>query len=289
MAAFVNHLLCFGLGFSAKALAARLAAKGWHITGTSRSAAGAAAIRAMGYNAFIFDGTAALPQQAFEGVSHIVVSAPPDTEGDPVLRRYAKLLATLASDVKWLAYLSTTGVYGDRDGGWVSEESQLQPTTERGQRRLEAETAWQALGLPVHLFRLAGIYGPGRNQLVALMEGTAKRILKPGQVFSRIHVDDVAGVLEASITKPNPGAAYNVCDDEPCPPQDVVSYAAKLLGLPEPPGIAFEGAQLSAMARSFYTESKRVSNVRMKKELGVRLRYPNYREGLAALLQDLKR
>ena len=293
MGNLVNHLMCFGLGFSGKALAARLNAKGWRITGTSRSAEGTAAIAALGYNAFVFDGMTPLPAQAFKDVTHIVVSVPPDAGGDPALRHHAKDLAVRAGAIKWFAYLSTTGVYGDHGGGWVSEESPLTPSTERGQRRLDAESGWLALhrrhGLPMHVFRLAGIYGPGRNQLVSMLDGTAKRIVKPGQVFSRIHVEDIAAVLEASMARPNPGAAYNVCDDEPCPPQDVVAHAAELLGLPAPPAIAFGQARLSPMARSFYAESKRVSNARIKRELGVSPRYPSYREGLAALVKDLKR
>ena len=283
----MNHLFCFGLGYSAKALAARLAAKGWRITGTSRSPAGAAGIAALGYDALVFDGSAPLPPEAFSGVSHIVVSAPPDAGGDPVLRHHAKDLG--AFDIAWLAYLSATGVYGDHRGGWVTEATPLTPGTERGRRRLAAEKAWLALDLPVHIFRLAGIYGPGRNQLVAMRDGTAKRIIKAGQIFSRIHVDDIARVLLASIARPNPGAAYNVCDDEPCPPQDVVAYAAQLLGLPPPPEVPFDEAELSPMASSFYADSKRVSNARIKHELGIKMRYPSYREGLASLLRDLKR
>jgi nucleoside-diphosphate-sugar epimerase len=289
----VNHLLCFGLGFSGKVLAARLATEGWRITGTSRSESGAAAIDGLGYRGLVFDGTAPIPLEAFEGVTHIAVSAPPDANCDPVLRHHANDLAALAPHIGWLAYLSTTGVYGDRHGGWVTEDSPLMPNTERGARRLAAETAWLELyrhhGLPVHLFRLAGIYGPGRHQLLVMLDGSARRIVKPGQVFSRIHVDDIAAVLEASMVKPNPGAAYNVCDDAPSPPQDVVAHAAELLGLPMPPEIPFEAAQLTPMALSFYADSKRVSNARIKRELGVLLRYPSYREGLAALLKDLKR
>jgi nucleoside-diphosphate-sugar epimerase len=289
----VKHLLCFGLGYSGKALAARLAAQGWRITGTSRTAEGAGVIAALGYNAFVFDSTAPVSPQAFEGVTHVVASVPPDVGGDPVLRHHTGSLEAHAGEIEWLAYLSTTGVYGDRHGEWVNEESKLTPNTERGRRRLEAENGWLEFhrrhALAVHIFRLANIYGPGRNQLVSLLEGTAKRIIKPGQVFSRIHVEDIANVLEASIARPNPGAAYNVCDDEPCPPQDVMVHAAKLLQVPLPPAIPFEEAQLSPMARSFYADSKRVSNSRIKGELGVALLYPNYRDGLAALAQDLKR
>jgi nucleoside-diphosphate-sugar epimerase len=288
----MNHLLCFGLGFSARVLAERLAAKGWTISATSRSAEGAGKIRALGYCAFLFDGSAPLPEDALAGVTHIVVSAPPDAGGDPVLQQHAALFAARARQFRWIGYLSTTGVYGDHGGALVTEETPLTPNTERGRKRLLAETQWLDLwrehGLPVHIFRLAGIYGPGRNQLLSLKDGTAKRVIKDGQIFSRIHVEDIATVLEASMAKPNPGGAYNVCDDEASPPQDVVEFGARLLGLPVPPAIAFEQAELSPMARSFYADSKRVSNARLKQELGVRLRYPNYREGLAQLARDLR-
>ncbi len=289
----MNHLLCFGLGFSARILAARLAAKGWKISATSRSAAGAAAIAARGYEGLVFDGTVPLPDDAFDGVTHAVVSAPPGADGDPVLRQHARDFAHRAAQFRWVSYLSTTGVYGDHGGGLVTEDTPLTPNTERGYKRLQAETQWLDLwrehGLPVHIFRLAGIYGPGRNQLLSLLEGTAKRVIKPGQVFSRIHVDDIATILEASIAKPNPGRAYNVCDDEAAPPQDVVAFGAKLLGLPIPPDTPFDDADLSPMARSFYADSKRVSNARLKQELGVALAYPSYREGLSAIAEALRR
>jgi len=289
----MNHILFFGLGFSARILAARLAAKGWRVSATSRSAEGAAAIAAMGYGAHVFDGSAPLPAAAFDGVTHVVLSAPPDEDGDPVLRRNGADFAARARAFRWVAYLSTTGGYGDHGGGLVTEETPLTPNTERGARRLLAETQWLALwrahGLPVQIFRLAGIYGPGRNQLLSLLDGTAKRVIKPGQIFSRIHVEDIANVLEASIAHPNPGQAYNVCDDEAAPPQDVVAFGAELLGLPVPPDIPFDEASLSPMARSFYADSKRVSNARITGELGVRLTYPSYREGLHAIARDLRR
>ncbi len=287
----MNHILFFGLGFSARVLADRLARRGWTVSATSRSAAGAAAIAALGYRGLVFDGTQALPAAAFDGVTHVVVSAPPGDDGDPVLRHNARDFAARAAQFAWVAYLSTTGVYGDHGGGVVTEETPLTPNTERGRKRLAAETQWLDLwrehALPVMIFRLAGIYGPGRNQLVSLLDGSAKRVIKPGQIFSRIHVEDIANTLEASIAHPNPGRAYNVCDDEPCPPQDVVEFGARLLGLPVPPDVAFAEASLSPMARSFYADSKRVSNARMTTELGVRLSYRNYREGLAALARAL--
>jgi nucleoside-diphosphate-sugar epimerase len=274
------HLFCFGLGYSAVALALRLIKQGWIVNGTSRSG---------GDGTFAFDGAKPLPASSFDGITHVLISVPPGEGGDPVLNCHRDDLARLAGSLRWAGYLSTTGVYGDRHGEWVDEASPLQPTTARGERRLAAETAWRSLGLPLHIFRLAGIYGPGRNQLVSLLDGTAKRIVKEGQIFSRIHVEDIAGVLEASIARPHPGQAYNVCDDEPCPPQDVVAFAADLLKIPAPPEIPFDEAELSPMARSFYAESKRVSNRRIKDELGYKLIYPTYREGLTALLPTLAR
>ncbi len=207
-----------------------------------------------------------------------------------MLRRLAPEIGARGSSLAWLGYLSTTGVYGDHQGGWVGESTPLAPSTRRGRWRMEAEAAWQALaaetGLPLHIFRLAGIYGPGRGPFEKVRQGTARRIIKPGQVFSRIHVEDIAQVLEASIARPNPGAAYNLCDDDPAPPEDVIAHAAELLGLPVPPAIPFDEAEMTPMARSFYAESKRVRNDRIKKELGVDLLYPDYRSGLAALLAE---
>ncbi|HUQ35032.1 MAG TPA: SDR family oxidoreductase [Aestuariivirga sp.] len=283
----MNHLLCFGFGFSARIFAARLDKREWRISATSRDAEGIAGIEAQGFHGLPFDSTLRIATD----VTHLLISAPPDEHGDPILRLFQAQLSRLSKQLKWVGYLSTTGVYGDRGGDWVDEDSPLEPTTARGQRRLEAERSWLRLhsdfGLPVHLFRLAGIYGPGRNQLLNLRDGSAKRIIKPGQIFSRIHVEDIAGVLSASIAKPNPGQAYNVCDDEPCQPQEVVEFAADLLGLPLPPEIPFEEAELSPMAKSFYADSKRVSNRRIKTELGYKLLYPNYRDGLRALLTTL--
>lgn len=276
----MTHLFCFGLGFSAQALIRRLAPMGWTISGTNRQGSKVEGCQTVWH----FDGGRAIPEAALNGVTHLLLSVPPGPAGDPVLAFHHDMLA--GRRFKWVGYLSTTGVYGDRGGDWVDEDSPLLPNTDRGRRRLAAEEDWMALA-HAHLFRLAGIYGPGRNQFVSLRDGSAKRIVKPGQVFSRIHVDDIAGVIAASISRPNPGRAYNVCDDEPAPPQDVVAYAAQLLAMPPPPEIAFADADLSPMARSFYAESKRVSNDRMKAELGYRLLYPTYREGLQALLTTL--
>ncbi len=279
-----KHILFFGFGFSAKALSRILPKPEWTITGTSRSEAGAAEIARRGFNGVVFEGLKSIPAD----VTHIVTSIPPDADGDPVLRKFGDELRHRATAFQWLAYLSTTGVYGDHDGAWVSEDTPLTPNTERGHRRLFAEKAWMRLhyhhALPVHVFRLAGIYGPGRNALESLKDGTAKRVIRQGQIFSRIHVDDIAGILNASIAKPNKGRAYNVADNEPCPPQDVINYSAELLGLTPPPEIPFEQAVLSPMARSFYMDSKRVSNDRVKDEFGYRFLYPDYRAGLKSLL-----
>ncbi len=216
----------------------------------------------------------------------LLVSIPPDEEGDPVLARFAGAIAS-ASHLSWIGYLSTIGVYGDHGGAWIDEATPPKPVSDRSKERLAAENAWLDLGArsgkAVHIFRIAGIYGPGRNALKNLADGTAKRIVKPGQVFNRIHVADIAAVLMASIERPRAGAIYNLADDEPAPAQDVVAYAAGLAGVPPPPEVPFAEVRLGPMAASFYGESKRASNRLIKDELGVRLRYPTYREGLQAL------
>jgi nucleoside-diphosphate-sugar epimerase len=282
-----RHLLCFGLGYTARALAARLAADGWTVTGTCRNSEHAAALAAQGYACQRFDRDHPLPGEILAEATHILLSIPPDDAGDPVLGRQRDDIAAVRG-LAWLGYLSTTGVYGDRDGGWVDETSELRPSGARGRRRVTAETAWLDLwrerGVRVHIFRLAGIYGPGRSPFDALRAGTARRVDKPGQVFSRIHVDDLASVLIASIARPRPGAVYNVCDDMPASPADVIAHAAHLLGVPPPPLVPFDEAPLSPMARSFYADNKRVANALIKTELGARLRYPDYRAGLAAIL-----
>jgi len=290
MIASDNRLFCFGLGNSALALAGSLKAEGWRIAGTCRSAEKAAALTARGIETYRFDGEApmAAVAAALAGATHLLISAPPDSNGDPVLRHHAADIAALSS-LQWLGYLSTTGVYGDRRGGWVDETSPLEPTGERGMRRVAAETGWLDLwrtqGLPVHLFRLAGIYGPDGNALATVRAGKAQRVDKPGQVFSRIHVEDIAQVLRASMARPDPGAAYNVCDDNPAAPEEVIRYACELLGVTPPPLVPFDSAPLSPMARSFYDDNKRVRNERIKRELGVVLKYPDYKAGLQAILR----
>lgn len=276
----MSTLLSLGHGYSARALARRLIPQGWRVIGTTRSAAKAEALRAEGVEPLLWPGD---PGPALAVATHILASAAPDAEGDPFLREMPQLAHAAAV---WVGYLSTTGVYGDHKGGWVDETTPLTPASDRGRWRVLAERQWQETGLPVHIFRLAGIYGPGRGPFEKVRDGTARRIIKPGQFFGRIHVDDIAQVLEASIRHPNPGAAYNVCDDNPAPPEEVLSHAARLLGLPDPPAIPFDAAEMSPMARSFYGESKRTRNDRIKTELGVNLLYPDYPSGLAALLRS---
>ncbi|NKB50559.1 MAG: SDR family NAD(P)-dependent oxidoreductase [Alphaproteobacteria bacterium] len=284
-------LFCFGLGYTASALCQRLRAKGWTIRGTSRSDETCAGLVNQGIAAWVFDRDHPLKDRAtaFAGVTHILSSVPPDADGDPVIDLHGRDIAARSASLKWVGYLSTTGVYGDRGGGEVDETSERRPATIRGERRVAAEDGWCGLwrdnGVPTHLFRLAGIYGPGRNALETVQRGQARRVFKPGQMFSRIHLDDITQVLEASIAHPNPGTAYNLSDDEAAPPQDVTAYACELLGVEPPPEVPFEEAEMTDMARSFYAENKRVSNARIKHELGISLTYPDYRSGLRALLK----
>lgn len=273
----MSILLSLGHGYTAAALARRLIPQGWTVIGTTRS--NPDALRAAGVTPLLWPADLG---PALAQATHVLASAAPDANGDPFLQSARPALR--AARPAWVGYLSTTAVYGDHQGGWVDEDTAVNPQSLRAVQRVLAERQWLAMGLPVHVFRLAGIYGPGRGPFEKVRDGTARRILKPGQVFSRIHVDDIATTLIASMARPAPGRVYNLCDDDPAPPEDVLSYAAHLLGLPEPPGIPFDQAEMTPMARSFYAESKRVRNARIKDELGVTLAYPGYREGLAALL-----
>ncbi|WP_428545233.1 SDR family oxidoreductase [Profundibacter sp.] len=281
-----NTLLSFGHGYSAQALGRVLIPLGWRVIGTTRDAENLPAISGQGTEALLWPGSDM--SDALAQATHLLISTAPDDAGDPVLKALRDDIAN-APNLEWVGYLSTIGVYGNHDGAWVDEDTPLTPATKRGQLRVKAEAAWQALaaetGLPLHIFRLAGIYGPGRGPFAKVRRGTARRIVKKNQLFSRIHVEDIAQVLLASINHPDPGRIYNVCDDNPAPPQDVIAYAAELLGLPAPPKEDFEAAEMAPMARSFYAESKSVHNDRIKDELGVTLRYASYREGLQALLQ----
>jgi nucleoside-diphosphate-sugar epimerase len=285
----MSRLFCFGLGYSAGFLARALAAEGWSIAGTTREAETAAALAAGGYDMEVFSRARPLGDApaALAGATHLLLSVPPDETGDPVLELCGAAIAAQPT-LRWVGYLSTTGVYGDQGGGWVDEATPPAPAGERGRRRLAAEQGWLALqrqsGLAVHIFRLAGIYGPGRSALDTVRQGRVLRIDKPGHVFSRIHVADLVAVLRAAMARPDAGALYTVCDDEPAAQADVIAYACTLLGRAPPPAVALDAAPLSPMARSFYDDNKRVSNRRIKAELGVSLRFPSYREGLAAIL-----
>ncbi|MBE9554784.1 MAG: SDR family oxidoreductase [Proteobacteria bacterium] len=286
-----SKLFCFGMGYTAQALARRLASAGWLIAGTSRDANARQAMAGQGWEIYPFDEDLPLGHfvQAVAGTTHLMSSVPPGEVVDPVVALHGADIAAMDS-LQWAGYLSTTGVYGDRQGGEVDESSERIPASERGQRRVMAEDAWLDLwrehGIPVHIFRLAGIYGPGRNALETVRQGRARRIHRPGQVFGRIHLDDIVQTLLASIEQPNPGTAYNLADDEPAPPDEVIAYACGLLGVDPPPLQDFDKVKdgLSPMALSFYGESKRVSNKRIKEELGVSLKWPTYREGLKGLL-----
>ncbi|GLK81837.1 SDR family oxidoreductase [Methylopila turkensis] len=284
----MRRLAVFGCGYTARRFVALHGAGFDAVDVTTRSPEGVARLGAEGLKAHLFDGGPAAPAlgAAVKAATHVLVSAPPDAEGDPTLRGAGEALQA-ADGLAWIGYLSTIGVYADADGGWVDETTEPEPDSDRGARRIAVERDWLAFGaargVPVQIFRLAGIYGPGRNQIENLRAGTAKRLVKPGQVFNRIHVDDIAAALAAGIARPDAGPIVNVTDDEPAPPQDVVAYAAGLLGIAPPPETPFETADITPMARSFYSSNKRVANRVLREQLGVRLAYPTYREGMAAL------
>jgi nucleoside-diphosphate-sugar epimerase len=285
----MNRLFCFGLGYSAQALARRVRDEGWHVAGTARSDDGVQHLTEAGFQGLLFDGDTASPDLVRElsTATHVIVSVPPQHSGDPVLSAFADTLRA-APQLRWIGYLSTVGVYGNTHGEWVDEASAVHGDFDRTRWRIAAEQAWLSLkpgaGAPVQVFRLAGIYGPGRSAFDSLRSGRAQRIVKPGQVFNRIHVDDIADVLRAAMTGRGAHEIYNVADHEPAPPQDVITFAAELLDMAPPPEIAYDDARMSPMARSFYEANRRVSNARLAGDLNVRLRYPNYRDGLRAIL-----
>ncbi len=286
------NLFCFGIGHSAETLIRLHGERFRAISGTVRTLAKAERLRTMGVQAIVYAGGAPGPlvAAALEDADVLLVSAAPDEAGDPMLRQLRPELDR-ADNLRTIIYLSTVGVYGDHGGAWIDESAPTNPLSERGRRRVAAEEAWTAFGrergISVQLHRLAGIYGPRSNALDDIRAGTARRIVKPGQVFNRIHVEDIAGAAIAGFTHPDASGPFNICDDEPAPPQDVVAYAAHLLGVEPPREIPFEQAELSEMGRSFYAESKRCRNDRLKAVLGYELRYPTYREGLSALAADL--
>lgn len=278
-------LFIFGLGFSGLAFAKAAIAQGHQVVGTHREMP---ANPPDGIEYITFGEGHPLPKGALDGVIGLLSTVPPTESGDPVLDAIGKDI-NIMERFAWVGYLSTTGVYGDRQGGLVDETSPLLPSLERSKRRAKAEADWLSLWknnkVPVHIFRLAGIYGPGRSPIDSLREGRAKRVVRPGQVFSRIHVDDIAGALLTSLAHPMPGEVYNLCDDDPAGPDQVIEYAAQLMDIDPPPAVPFEQADLSPMARSFYADNKRVSNLKMKQVLGYNLRYPSYKDGLSAILQ----
>lgn len=284
-----SRLLCLGLGYTARRLGHALRHDGWTVAGTARTQDGADALTREGFEGLVFDRDRPLTPDTLARFSHILVSVPPDDAGDPVLDAMGEMLAT-ADGLQWIGYLSTTGVYGDTGGDWVDETTPPHPTQARSVRRLEAETAWLDLhrrhGRPVEAFRLAGIYGPGRSALDSVRAGRAHRVVKPGHVVCRIHVDDIVQVVRAAMANPTPGWIYNLADDAPAPPQDVVAEACALLGAPLPPEVPLDDASLSPMARSFYADTRRVWNGRIKGHLGVTLHHPDYRAGLRAILNE---
>jgi nucleoside-diphosphate-sugar epimerase len=290
----MNGLLAFGFGYSAREIARRLQGEGWRIWGTGRSAENLGEMERQGVAPIFFDGTkmGSDLEDAIAQATHLLISVPPDKGGsDPVLDLCGQAISESPS-LAWIGYLSTIGVYGDHGGGWVDETTPVNPVSWRSEDRAKAEAAWAALagrsGAPLDIFRLAGIYGPGRSVVDRLRQGKAQVIVKPGQVFNRIHVADIAQTVEKALARPaaSPQARiFNVTDDEPAPPQDVMIFAASLLGVEPAPLIPIEEANLSGMALSFYEESKRVHNDAIKRDLGVRLAYPTYREGLRALAE----
>ncbi len=284
----VKNLFCFGLGYCAIELGRRLLADGWTISGTTAHAEKIPVLRAQGFRPLLFDGASAQGDvaDALQAASHVLLSIPPDADSDPALRHFGSIIAATPS-LSWIGYFSTVGVYGDAQGNWVDETTEPKPGTERGQRRLKAEIGWadlaKASGKSLVIYRLPGIYGPGRSAVDQLKAGTARRIFKPGQFTNRVHVADIATAVEASLGLSAGVHVFNVTDDLPAPPQDVIAYGAELLGVPCPPATDPTDDALSPAARSFYIENKKVSNARMKSELGVKLAYPTYFEGLKAI------
>lgn len=289
-----GHMFFFGLGYTAERLADRLVASGWRVSGTVREPAKQQALNARGIETHLFGPTAPLADaaRALEGVTHLISSIPPTEAGDPALLAHETAIRG-ARGLRWVGYLSTPAVYGDRQGGLAKETDPPNPGSARGHRRLAAERAWTDAmddSVAVQVFRLSGIYGPGtRNAIAQVKAGKARIIDKPGQVFNRIHVDDIGAILLASMRRPARGRAYNVADHEACPSGDVIRFACELLDVEPPQPIPFDSAELSAMARSFYSECKRLDTTRLVGELGVELEYPTYREGLSAILNDLGR
>lgn len=274
------RLFILGLGYSARHFVRRFGGSFSLVAGTVRDPARRDELSGLELHGFSGSRPADVTVDRIRDADVLLISIPPGSTGEPALTALGDVLAAGRRKV---VYLSTIGVYGDHAGGWVDERTPPQSSLARARMRVAAEQAWMDTSPgDVAILRLAGIYGPGRNALVTLRSGTARRIIKPGQVFNRIHVDDIASAIMAAINHDS-GGIWNVCDDEPAPPQDVISYAAQLMGIAPPDEEAFATAEMSAMARSFYASSARVSNAKLKHELGVALAYPTYRHGLDAL------
>ncbi|MBD9374128.1 SDR family oxidoreductase [Rhizobium sp. ARZ01] len=284
------RLLVLGAGFSGRAIAQAFMLAGFSAVGTTRSPDKQVALAVLGIEPLLFDGEAISAELAsvMEGATHLVQSIAPGKNGDPLFRPGTKPVGDLMPNLQWVGYLSTVGVYGDHKGAWVDEDTPIHPASTRSVERVEAEERWLAFseqcGLPVAVLRLAGIYGPGRNALRNVEEGTARRLIKKDQVFNRIRVEDIGGSA-LFLARGGHSGVFNITDDEPGPPQDVVAEAARLMGAEMPPEVPFETAELSPMARSFYGENKRVSNARIR-SLGFFFRYPNYRMSLAQMWSD---
>lgn len=293
-----KRFFCFGYGYTCDYLGYELircagvgnSSVSWELAGTTRDKEKKKELIGRGIKTYIFDFNSPIPDPLYmlRDVTHVLISTPPSDKGDASYLMHAQDLINLPS-LEWVGYLSTTGAYGNRDGKWVDENTPARPTTKRGSRRYKAEEQWLSMyeehGLPVHIFRLAGIYGPGRSALDSVRAGIARRISKPGHAFSRVHVDDIVQVLKASMYKPNPGSIYNVCDDCPIPSHEVIDYACNMIGIKSPPLISYEDADLAPMAQSFYAENKRIKNNKIKEELGVELKYPDYKSGLEGCLE----
>ncbi len=284
------RLLVLGAGFSGRAIAETFKAAGYAVAGTTRSQEKADALSARGIEAILYDGETISDAltAAMREATHLVQSIAPGKSGDPLFRAGVPPITDLMPDLRWAGYLSTVGVYGDHKGAWVDEDTPVHPVSARSVERMEAEGKWlsfsQTSGVPVAVLRLAGIYGPGRNALRNVAEGTARRLVKKDQVFNRIRVEDI-GAAALFLSEGGHSGVFNITDDEPGPPQDVVAEAARLMGADMPPEVPFETAELSPMARSFYGENKRVSNARIR-SLGFDFRYPNYRMSLAQMWAD---
>lgn len=288
-----KRLFCFGYGYTCEYLGRALLAQGWRVAGTTRDPDKLRRMKEHGIEAYLFDEDLPLvdPIGILKGTTHLLVSTPPDNAGDPAFLAHGDDVAE-TQGLEWVGYLSTTGVYGNRDGGWVDEDSELRPETKRGTRRVRAEEQWMSLfracGLPLHVFRLAGIYGPGRSAIDSVRAGNARRIEKPGHAFSRIHVEDIVQVILASMTRPHPGRIYNLADDRAAPSHEVIAHACALLGLEPLPLLPYVEADLAPITLSFYSDNKRVHNTRIKEELGVTLKYPDFFKGLAGCLEAEK-